>query len=78
MAFINGTITRWECKICQAGCRPRLDKDMKNFSYHHPEDFPISTNGYPDICENSGKVFKEDEINLVNSPNIITGRPDCY
>ena len=81
MAFINGTITRYECPLCGIGCRPKLIGSVpghSKFVYAHADGVVMDVNGYPGICENAGKELSGDEINIVHSPNIIRDRTNFW
>lgn len=69
MAFINGYSTRYECPICHIGCRPKLNNN--DFEYEHIDNV-VFVNGYPCPCENNGKMLTKDEIETINSPNIVS------
>ena len=77
MAFINGYSTRYECHICHIGCRPKYNGAKDWFEYEHIGNV-VFVNGYPCPCENNGKILTKDEIEIVNSPNIVSNRTGYF
>ena len=71
MAYINGFKTKYKCNICGIGCRPKFNKELNVFEYEHIDNI-VFINGYPSACENNQKVLKESEIEIINSPNIVS------
>lgn len=78
MAFINGTITKYTCPICGLGCKPKLKPDPMGFVYAHPEGVPWFINGYPGVCENSGRELPQDKIITTHTPNIVSSGSGIY
>ena len=77
MAFIDGTVTRYECPLCEIKCTPKLVVSkigVLKFVYYHAAGIPIDINGYPGVCANAGQELSEDEVNIFHIPNIIADR----
>jgi len=78
MAFINGTITRYNCPICGLGCKAIYKSRLEKFVYYHAEGCLFLINGYPGTCDNSGKELSQDEISTTHNPNIVSSGPVIY
>ena len=70
MAFISGYKTIYLCPLC----KEELKWPLMSNGYEHSDHGIVFVNGYPQSCENNGKVLSVDEIDKINSPIITSDR----
>lgn len=78
MAFVKNMGVRYVCPICGKDCDYRF-KDSKEIGFEYPHaDEMYFVNGYPQPCENNGRVLERHEIDVLDSPVIVSGGPGVY